>query len=30
MVNKEYETVDGRQSYVQKSGQEWENKVMDL
>lgn len=30
MVNKEYETVDERQSYVQKSGEEWENKVMDF
>ncbi|MEM5793022.1 MAG: BsaWI family type II restriction enzyme [Candidatus Aenigmatarchaeota archaeon] len=30
MSKKEYETVDERQSYVQKSGQEWENKVMDF
>lgn len=29
-VKKEYETVDERQSYVQKSGEEWENKVMDF
>lgn len=30
MAEKEYKTVDGRQSYVQRSGQEWENKVMDF
>jgi|GEM_PF-6116473 len=30
MTNKEYETVDERQSYVQKSGEEWENKAMDF
>lgn len=28
MQKKEYNTVDERQSYVQKSGEEWENKVM--
>ena len=28
MTEKEYNTVDERQSYVQKSGEEWENKVM--
>jgi len=28
MAEKEYKTVDERQSYVQKSGEEWENKVM--
>ena len=30
MTEKEYNTVDERQSYVQKSGEEWENKVMDF
>ncbi len=30
MADKEYNTVDERQSYVQKSGEEWENKVMNL
>lgn len=30
MPEKEYSTVDERQSYVQKSGEEWENKVMDF
>lgn len=28
MQKKEYNTVDERQSYVQKSGEDWENKVM--
>ncbi len=30
MAEREYNTVDERQSYVQRSGQEWENKVMDF
>ena len=30
MAEREYNTVDERQSYVQKSGQEWENKVMNF
>lgn len=30
MANKNYQTIDERQSYVQKSGEEWENKVMDF
>ena len=30
MENKEYKTIDERQSYVQKSGEEWENKVMNF
>jgi hypothetical protein len=30
MVEKEYTTVDERQSYVQKSGEDWENKVMNF
>ena len=30
MADKDYKTVDERQSYVQKSGEEWENKVMDF
>jgi len=30
MTEREYNTVDERQSYVQRSGQEWENKVMDF
>jgi hypothetical protein len=30
MADKDYNTVDERQSYVQKSGEEWENKVMDF
>ncbi|MCD6215922.1 MAG: hypothetical protein J7J92_02500 [Candidatus Aenigmarchaeota archaeon] len=30
MAEREYNTVDERQSYVQRSGQEWENNVMDF
>jgi len=30
MTEREYTTVDERQSYVQRSGQEWENKVMNF
>lgn len=30
MTNKKYQTVDERQSYVQKSGDEWETTVMDF
>ncbi len=30
MTSKDYKTVDERQSYVQKSGEEWENKVMNF
>ena len=30
MADKDYKTVDERQSYVQKSGEEWENNVMDF
>jgi len=30
MMEREYKTVDERQSYVQRSGQEWENKVMNF
>ena len=30
MAKREYNTVDERQSYVQKSGEDWENKVMDF
>ncbi len=28
MTNEEYQTIDERQRYVSKSGEEWENKVM--
>ncbi len=30
MANKDYQTINERQSYVQKSGEEWENKVMNF